>query len=117
MQSGLLYINGTAVTRQSAGDYVGDHQGRLTLYHELLPEGRVHDIVESSDDSMLDDTPAFTVPAGHFFALGDNRDNSLDSRIPLERQGLGFVPIENVIGRVTFIYWSRDWSRIGTRVE
>ena len=113
MQDGLLFINGSAVTREPAGNY-DDGRGRtLTLYREILPDGRSHDIVERGDGDFLDNTSVFTVPPDHLFMMGDNRDNSQDSRLA----DFGFIPVGNLIGRATFIYWSDDPGRIGTWVE
>ena len=63
-------------------------------------------------DNRFDDTPEFVVPAGHYFMMGDNRDNSNDSRVP--SSGVGFVPAENIVGRAEFVLssWtcSDDWE-------
>jgi signal peptidase I len=74
-----------------------------------MPDGCSYEILERSDQGMLDDTPPFRVPAGTVFVLGDNRDDSADSRIP----GIGFVPFAQISGRALYIYWARDLSRIG----
>jgi len=111
VRAGILYINGQAVRRDAAGTMVAeDHQSRMTvrLYRETLPGGRVHNIVEQSDDGPLDSTQEFRVPEGHVFAMGDNRDNSLDSRVP---NAVGFIPIDNLVGRAEFIFFSIDSGR------
>ena len=107
---GILLVNGDPVPRETMGPYIAEGDGpRLTvrLYRELLPGGRAHQIIEQSDDGPLDNTNEFIVPAGHVFAMGDNRDNSLDSRV---QSAVGFVPIENLVGRAEFIFFSVDGS-------
>ena len=78
---------------------------RATKYVEVLPNGVEHDIIEFSDKEYLDNTVEFLVPDGHFFFMGDNRDNSNDSRADV-----GFVPRENVLGRVWFVWYSHNYA-------
>ena len=105
-----MYINGTMIDRQSAGEYVmRDPHGkalRFEKYIETLPEGVKHPILEISDDAPFDNTEEFTVPEDHFFMMGDNRDNSLDSR----SVKVGFVPKVNLVGRAKFLFFSNDGS-------
>jgi signal peptidase I len=105
MRAGRLYINDALVARRSIGTFDGDQ-----LYVETLPNGREHEIIEISDAGRHDDTPVFVVPAGHYFMMGDNRDNSLDSRIPIVEGGVGFVPEENLVARADRLLLSRDPS-------
>jgi signal peptidase I len=109
MKQGRLYINDTLVPRRQTGNLDGD-----ALYVETLPVSdgvsREHEIVELSDAESHDDTPVFTVPARHYFMMGDNRDNSLDSRVAANRGGVGFVPEENLVARVDRLLLSRDTS-------
>lgn len=72
---------------------------------ETLPGGRSHAVLNIARQSS-DDTPLYTVPAGHYFFMGDNRDNSTDSRVPQQAGGVGFVPYENLIGRADRIMFS-----------
>ena len=72
---------------------------------ETLPGGRSHIVLNIARQSS-DDTPLYTVPAGHYFFMGDNRDNSTDSRVPQQAGGVGFVPYENLIGRADRIMFS-----------
>ncbi len=106
---GILHINGEAVPREFVGDFaVRDAFGnvrRFRRYVETLPNGRSHSIIEESDTGPFDTTGVYTVPEGHFFAMGDNRDNSRDSRFLNE---VGFVPRENLVGRAEFIFFSVD---------
>ena len=76
---------------------------------ETLPNGRSHIVLNIARQSA-DDTPLYTVPAGHFFFMGDNRDNSTDSRVPQQAGGVGFVPYENLIGRADRIMFSSAGS-------
>ena len=136
MRGGQLYINGKMLPRQSAGDFIAEGEGmrmQLRKYVETLPNGVQHPILKASDDQPLDNTPEYVVPANNVFAMGDNRDNSLDSRVMDPRMGVGFVPVENLVGRAEFIFFSVDarypwwevwqwpfeirWSRLFTGVH
>ena len=103
VEGGRLYINGTLVPRRETNT-----GGRSRRYVETLPGGRAHEIVENSDRALHDNTAEYVVPQGHYFMMGDNRDNSLDSRVSAEHGGVGFVPSANLVGRVDRIMYSRD---------
>jgi signal peptidase I len=107
MREGRLYINDTLVPRRQVGPYEGS-----TLYVETLPASgggtHEHEILEISDSQSHDDTPVFVVPANHYFMMGDNRDDSLDSRIAEVNGGVGFVPAENLVARADRLLLSRD---------
>jgi signal peptidase I len=124
VRGGVLHVNGQAVRRDNEGPFTVEGDGpRMTVrrYRETLPGGRVHEIIEQTDEGSMDNAPClerdramfrcvrvgeFVVPEGHVFAMGDNRDNSLDSR----SDALGFIPIENLVGRAEFIFFSVDGS-------
>ena len=119
MKQGRLYINDAIVARRAVGPFAGDVGGRAmpaTLYIETLPGGREHEIVEISDIERYDDTPLFVVPPRHYFMMGDNRDNSLDSRIAAADGGVGLVPEENLVARADVVLLSHDpavaWSDV-----
>jgi len=109
MIGGILHINGEAVKRDRAEDFVTTdqfgRQVRVAQYIETLPNGRKHKIIEESDTGSLDNTQVYVVPENHFFCMGDNRDNSLDSRVS---SMVGFVPVENLVGRAEFLFFSID---------
>ena len=110
VRNGILNLNGQPVRREFLGPYVAEGDGpRMTvrLFREILPNDVSHLIIEQTDDGPLDNTPEFRVPDGHVFTMGDNRDNSLDSRVP---NAVGFVPVENLVGRAEFIFFSVDGS-------
>lgn len=111
---GRLYINNKLVERERIEDYIlTDGTGRsaaVPQYLETLPNGKVHRILELfGDQGPSDNTEAFTVPEGHYFMMGDNRDNSADSRAFPSR--FRFVPIENLVGRAEFLFYSKDSSQ------
>ena len=126
MRDGQLWLNGQQVPQEDAGlfeetkepqgpsrnvprcsnDPVGLGASCIKAFQtESLPNGRAHTILDI-DESLADNTPEFTVPEGHYFFMGDNRDNSLDSRFPVQTGGMGMVPASNVIGRATLVVYS-----------
>jgi signal peptidase I len=115
MRSGRLFVNQQEIPRESLGLYTVEGDGpRITVrrYRETLPPSpgaapRQHEILEATDDGPYDNTTEFLVPANHVFAMGDNRDNSLDSRA---MNAVGFVPVENLVGRAEMIFFSVDGS-------
>lgn len=106
---GLLHINGKAVERVRVEDFVYiDRYGREHIspqFRETLPNGTSYLTLDTSPRGTLDNTQIYTVPAGHYFAMGDNRDNSLDSRV---LSGVGFIPAENLVGRAEMIFHSLE---------
>ena len=106
---GILHINGQAVKRRRIDDFVQrDPWGssrRIPRYEETLPNGRTHEILEVTDQGQFDNTGVYTVPPDHFFAMGDNRDSSRDSRFLGD---VGFVPKRNLVGRAEVIFFSVD---------
>lgn len=111
VQNGRLYINGQIVRRDPVGiKQVKKPDGfeyPMMEYIETLPGGAQHRIYEESDGENLDNTYEFIVPEGHYFMMGDNRDNSQDSRV---QSLVGFVPFENLVGRADIVFFSIDES-------
>jgi signal peptidase I len=108
MIEGLLHINGEPVKRERAEDYVGTDDGgpgikRIKRWKETLPNGVVYYTLDLVDNSFYDNTPVYTVPAGQYFMMGDNRDNSTDSRVTSQ---VGPVPLDNLVGRAEIIFFS-----------
>jgi len=107
MKGGVLYINDVAVIRERIEDYVDEQGNSSPQYIETLPNGVKHRTIEAAgDNGDLDNTQVFIVPPDHYFAMGDNRDNSSDSRTPV----VGYVPAENLVGRADIIFFSTDGS-------
>jgi signal peptidase I len=128
MENGLLHINGEVVPQESAGVFeeIFEPQGsqrslpacanapvgdggvcQAERFIETLPNGVRHSVLNiRNSPAMPDNTAVFTVPEGHYFFMGDNRDNSSDSRFALEAGGVGFLPAEYLIGRADRIIFS-----------
>jgi signal peptidase I len=107
VMNGQIYINNKAVPKVYAGkyDYL-DESGmtRHTLrYRETLPNGKSYTVLDTTPDGAFDNTDVYTVPAGHYFMMGDNRDDSNDSRAEV-----GYVPAENLVGKAQVIFYSYD---------
>ena len=107
MIANVLHINGAPVRDVVvSGQDVTNMYGELVVTaEETLPGGRSFRIQDYGPGRDLDDTPVFEVPAGHYFMMGDNRDNSVDSRVD-ESMGVGLVPAENLIGKAEIILFS-----------
>ncbi|KFB10587.1 signal peptidase I [Nitratireductor basaltis] len=105
MRDGQLFINGEAVQREKVGQIEDPDITEMTrpvdVYRETLPNGVSYDTLDLSPNSIGDNTREFVVPDGHYFMMGDNRDNSTDSRF-----SVGFVPEENLVGRANIIFFS-----------
>jgi len=109
MIHGVLHINGEAVKKERIDDFVTmDGSGRerhVARYRETLPNGVSYPVLDLVNEGIGDNTEVYKVPEGHFFMMGDNRDNSTDSRFLSE---VGFVPFENLVGKAQIIFFSID---------
>ncbi|MFA5948721.1 MAG: signal peptidase I [Hyphomicrobium sp.] len=110
MQGGTLVINGRPVPKIKAHDYVGPNYSGIveeaTCYLETLPNGVTYGVLDTEATGYLDDTKLVDVLPGHYFVLGDNRDNSADSRLPRELFGIGLVAEEELLGRIDRLFFA-----------
>ncbi|MEI7599771.1 MAG: signal peptidase I [Aestuariivirga sp.] len=106
VRDGVLYINGQAVKKERIEDFVDPSepglQAPVPQYLETLPNGVQYRVLDTEPEGDADNTDEYIVPPGHYFMMGDNRDNSQDSRYPR----VGYVPLENFVGRADIIFFS-----------
>jgi signal peptidase I len=109
MENGQLFINGQAAPREKVGQIdnpdITEVNRPVDIYRETLPNGVSYDTLDLTPNGFADNTAEFVVPEGHYFMMGDNRDNSTDSRFA-PPSGVGFVPEENLVGRANIIFFS-----------
>ena len=120
VKKGILYINGEAVKRERIEDFVDRNKPKsmqdIPQYVETLPSGKSYRVLDELKNGDNDNTATYVVPDGHYFFMGDNRDNSQDSRV---LHAVGFVPMENLVGRAEIKFFSKDtplwrvWRVIG----
>jgi signal peptidase I len=128
MVRGLLHINGVPVQRERVADFLDDEDGRaVRRWRETLPNGVSYETLDLEENGSFDNTQEYVVPPEHYFMMGDNRDDSADSRV------IGYVPFENFIGKAQVIFfsvgngepawhiwawpWSVRWRRLFTLVR
>ncbi|MBZ0149675.1 MAG: signal peptidase I [Pseudorhodoplanes sp.] len=104
MNNGQLHINGQPVPQVRVSDFIaneGLQRQRIKRWRETLPNGTSYETLDLIERSFYDNTPEYLVPAGHYFMMGDNRDNASDSRV---LSAVGYVPFENLVGRVITVF-------------
>jgi signal peptidase I len=123
MKDGVLFIKQAGeqqwyeVPKRRIADWEANDDGRVARYEEILPNGVKYNVLDLTRSGDWDNTGVYKVPQGHYFMMGDNRDNSNDSRNqnPLSG-GVGFVPLENFVGKAQIIFYSADYAADDTYV-
>ena len=107
MIEGVLHINGEPVKRERIEDFIENEEGgrttRVKRWRETLPNGVSYTTLDLIDNGFYDNTSVYNVPAGQYFMMGDNRDNSTDSRVLSQ---VGYVPLQNIVGKAQVIFFS-----------
>ena len=111
IKNGIIFINGTEILRKKLNDFIDTDNKtsnkRVRMYNEYFFNKEIN-ILDITDNGIADNTQLFNVPENHFFVMGDNRDNSQDSRFI---STVGFIPYENLVGKAQFIFFSLENAR------
>ena len=111
IKKGIIFINGSEILRKKLNDFIDTDNNtsnkRVRMYNEYFFDREIN-ILDITDNGMADNTQIFNVPENHFFVMGDNRDNSQDSRFI---NTVGFIPYENLVGKAQFIFFSLENAR------